>query len=228
MADRGTETREKLVDTALELFRTEGYQRTTMRRIASAAGVSLGNAYYYFDGKDELVTELHLSVQRDHLARALPLLREGEPLATNLRVALHTGFDAMSGYHGFGTAFVQAALPLSSPSSPLADESNEARTMATGLMEHVVSVSQQRASRTLRDRLPHLLWLTYLGVTLHWVIDPSDRQVRTRRLVDGLAPIVGKAVGLSRLPVARGLVEDVDRLIAVVGTTPADAAHGER
>lgn len=228
MNDRGAETREKLIETALGLFRTEGYQRTTMRRIASEAGVSLGNAYYYFSGKDELVTELYLSVQRDHRARALPLLRDGAPLATNLRVALHTGLDAMSGYHGFGAAFVQAALPLTSPSSPFSDESSEARTMATDLMEHVVSVSQHRASKTLRDRLPHLLWLTYLGVTLHWVIDPSDRQVRTRRLVDGIAPIVGKAVGLSRLPVARGLVEDVDRLIAVVDTTPADATPAGR
>ena len=55
MAERGELTRQKLVEVALRLFREDGYQATTMRRIAAEAGVSLGNAYYYFASKDELV-----------------------------------------------------------------------------------------------------------------------------------------------------------------------------
>jgi Tetracyclin repressor-like, C-terminal domain len=61
----------------------------------------------------------------------------------------------------------------------------------------------------LRDRLPTLLWLAYLGVTLHWVTDPTPGQERTRRLVDRLAPLLARMLGLARLPVARGLVDDV-------------------
>lgn len=221
MAERGTETRTRLVETALRLFRTEGFQATTMRRIASETGVSLGNAYYYFDSKDDLVHELYLSVQREHRDRALPLLRPGAPLAANLRVVLHTGLDAMAGYHDFGAAFVQTALPAASRTSPFSAESTPARDQAIDLMTHAVSLSQHRPTKALQERLPTLLWLTYLGVTLHWVADSSPRQVRTRRLVDGVSPIVGKAVGLSRLPVARGLVDDVLRLMATVGAIGA-------
>lgn len=219
MAERGTETRERLVETALRLFRTEGFAATTMRRIASEAGVSLGNAYYYFAGKDDLVHELYLSVQREHRDRALPLLRPGAPLAANLRVVLHTGLDAMAGYHDFGATFVQTALPAASRTSPFSAESTSARDQAIDLMTHAVSLSQHRPTKALQERLPTLLWLTYLGVTLHWVADSSPRQARTRRLVDGVSPIIGKAVGLSRLPVARGLVDDVVRLMTMVGPT---------
>lgn len=217
MAARSTETRERLVETALRLFRTDGFHGTTMRRIATETGVSLGNAYYYFDSKDDLVHELYLRVQREHRERALPLLREGAPLAVNLRVVLHTGLDAMSGYHEFGSSFIQVALPASSRTSPFSEQSSDARDQATSLLAHAVAVSQGRPPKALADRLPTLLWLSYLGVTLHWVADSSPRQVRTRRLVDGLTPILGKAVGLARLPVARGLVDDVVRLMAVVG-----------
>ena len=185
MAERGTETRERLVETALRLFRTEGFHATTMRRIASEAGVSLGNAYYYFDSKDDLVHELYLSVQREHRSRALPLLREGAPLAANLRVVLHTGLDAMDGYHDFGSAFVQIALPTSSRTSPFSQESSEARDLATSLLAHAVLLSQGRPPQALADRLPMLLWFSYLGVTLHWVTDSSPRQVRTRREIVG-------------------------------------------
>ena len=72
MAERGELTRQKLIDTALRLFRDDGYHATTMRRIATEAGVSLGNAYYYFASKDDLVHELYRRVQRDHRDRACP------------------------------------------------------------------------------------------------------------------------------------------------------------
>lgn len=229
MAKSGTETKERLVETALRLFREDGFQATTMRRIASEAGVSLGNAYYYFEGKDDLVHELYLVVQRDHRDRAVPLLRDGAPLADNLRAALHAGLDVMAPYHGFGGTFVQTALRTSSRSSPFSDRSTQARSMAVDLMRTVVSLSRQRGSASLEERLPVLLWLAYLGVTLHWVLDPSREQSRTRTLVDGVAPLIAKAVNLSRLPVARGLVDDVLSLMArlmpagTAAVIPADA-----
>jgi AcrR family transcriptional regulator len=214
MSNRGAQTREKLVETALRLFRDDGFQSTTMRRIASEAGVSLGNAYYYFASKDELVLELYLVVQRAHRDQALPLLREGGSLAENLRMVLHSGLDVMTPYHGFGGAFLQSALPTTSKSSPFSAESADARAMAIDLMRETLTASHQRTPPSLENQLPTLLWLIYMGVTLHWVTDSSPGQRRTRTLVDGLAPVVAKAVKLARLPVARSLVGDVATLIA--------------
>lgn len=209
MARTGAETRELLVATALRLFREQGFDGTTMRGIARGAGVSLGNAYHYFAGKDELVQELYRVVQVEHRDATLPRLVAGAPLADNLRTTLHTGLDVMAPYHAFGQAFVRVALPSSSSASPFSAESAGPREMAVDLMRHVVQTSGTRVPARLAGRLPHLLWLAYLGVTLHWVSDGSPDQARTRRLVDGLAPVVGRALSLSRLPVARGLVDDV-------------------
>lgn len=208
MADRGEQTRQKLVDVALRRFREDGYAATTMRRIAEEAGVSLGNAYYYFASKDELVHELYLRVQHEHRDRATPRFVRGGPLAENFRTALHTGLDVMAPYHGFGGTFLQVALPPGSSASPFSAESGGAREMAVGLMAEVVTLSRGRVPAGLREQLPTLLWLAYLGVTLHWVTDPSPGQRRTRRLVDRLAPLLARLVRLARLPGARGLVED--------------------
>ncbi|MDN5931602.1 MAG: TetR family transcriptional regulator [Pseudonocardia sp.] len=213
MSGRGTETRQRLVDTALRLFREHGFAPTTMRRIADEAGVSLGNAYYYFAGKDELVQELYLAVQLEHRSRALPALREGAPLAENLAVVLHTGLDVMAPYHGFGTMFVGQALPAGARSSPFSAESAPSRELAVDLLRRAVSASRTTVPRALEDALPTLLWLVHLGVTLHWVTDASPGQRRTRALADGVAPVVAKAIGLARLPGAGGLVDDVVRLV---------------
>src|SRR4051812_31549973 len=57
-------TRQHILDTALSLFVSQGYEATTMREIAAAAGCSLGLAYRYFARKEELI----LAVYRDMAA----------------------------------------------------------------------------------------------------------------------------------------------------------------
>lgn len=215
---RSQDTRDKVVDVALRLFRDEGYQATTMRRIADEAGVSLGNAYYYFSGKDDLVHELYRVIQREHRARALAVLTEGASLADNLGAVLHTGVDVMVPYHAFGGSFIQLALPTTSGSSPFSEESSDARTMAIDLMRTTLSMSKQRVPASLNDSLPTLLWMLYLGVTLHWVTDSSKDHARTRTLIDGLVPVIAKSIRLARLPVARGLVADVAGLLTRMTT----------
>ena len=49
---KSEQTRALILETAMRLFQERGYDKTTMRAIAAEAGVSVGNAYYYFDGKD--------------------------------------------------------------------------------------------------------------------------------------------------------------------------------
>jgi AcrR family transcriptional regulator len=217
MSERGTATRDLLVATALRLFREDGYQATTMRRIATEAGVSLGNAYYYFASKDDLVGELYRTVQRDHRELARPRVRQGASLTENLRVVLHAGIDVMAPYREFGGSFVTVALPPSSRHSPFSADSVDAREQAISLMREVVASSRPRLTGALADRLPTLLWLAYLGITLHWVTDASEGQARTRQLIDGVTPIVARLVGLARLPVGRRLVADVGAVMDLVG-----------
>lgn len=47
--------RDRLVDAASRLFYEQGVERTTLADIAGAADVSLGNMYYYFKTKDDIV-----------------------------------------------------------------------------------------------------------------------------------------------------------------------------
>lgn len=48
-------TRERMVTTAMQLFRREGYPATSWRRLVEAAGTPWGSAYHHFPGgKEEL------------------------------------------------------------------------------------------------------------------------------------------------------------------------------
>jgi AcrR family transcriptional regulator len=51
--------RERICEAAMQLFLTEGYERTSIRRIAEAVEYTPGAIYTYFRDKDDLFYELH-------------------------------------------------------------------------------------------------------------------------------------------------------------------------
>ena len=63
---KGEQTRELILSTALRLFREQGYGKTTMRAIAAEAGVSVGNAYYYYSSKEHLMQAYYDHLQELH------------------------------------------------------------------------------------------------------------------------------------------------------------------
>ena len=52
---RSTDKRERLLEAARDLFYRRGIERTALADIAKAADVPLGNVYYYFKAKDDIV-----------------------------------------------------------------------------------------------------------------------------------------------------------------------------
>ena len=54
----GVTTHQKIIDTALSLFKGKGYDQTTLNDICDAAGVSVNTFYYYFNAKDALLEEI--------------------------------------------------------------------------------------------------------------------------------------------------------------------------
>ncbi|MFB6536204.1 TetR/AcrR family transcriptional regulator [Streptomyces noursei] len=52
------ERRGELLATAAEVFAAQGYNATTVRQIADAAGMLAGSLYYHFDSKEAMVDEI--------------------------------------------------------------------------------------------------------------------------------------------------------------------------
>ncbi len=56
MGDKGSRSRLRIVETAQALFHAKGYTNTSMDDIVREAGITKGNLYYYFSGKEALGT----------------------------------------------------------------------------------------------------------------------------------------------------------------------------
>ncbi|MGC4044422.1 MAG: TetR/AcrR family transcriptional regulator [Armatimonas sp.] len=53
------ETRDRILEIALQLFNEQGWGVVTTNHIAAAAGLSVGNLYYHFKNKEEIVRALY-------------------------------------------------------------------------------------------------------------------------------------------------------------------------
>jgi AcrR family transcriptional regulator len=208
-AVKSEQTKQRLADVALRMFREIGFEKTTMRAIAAEAGVSVGNAYYYFASKDDLVQELYVRVQAEHAAKADEALEGVKDLASRLKATLHAGLDVMAPYHRFGADFVATAIRPTSPVNPFAGESTEAREASLGIFRAAVEGASPPAPKKLRADLPELLRLGYKGNALFWVYDPSDGQRRTRTLVDGAVPLIARGLSLAKIPGVNKVLDDV-------------------
>jgi AcrR family transcriptional regulator len=209
-------TRDAIVGAALELFRERGFDGTTMRAVAERAGVSVGNAYYYFSSKDELVQGFYDQLVAEHRALALPELARHTDLGDRLGAALHCWITAAEPYREFAGRFFAVAAQPGNPLSPFSAEAGPARAAAVDLYREVLAGARVDPDPELARELPELLWLQHLGIVLFWVHDRSDGAARTRLLVDHTVPMVARLVRLSRLPVLRPLGRQVVDLVRLL------------
>jgi TetR/AcrR family transcriptional regulator, transcriptional repressor for nem operon len=88
MTDSGLGKRERLVQGARQVLHAQGAQATTIADIAEAADVPVGNVYYYFKTKDELI-EAAIDAHADHIQSTLAEFeRHGSPRARLKALAL--------------------------------------------------------------------------------------------------------------------------------------------
>lgn len=58
MEKRVQDRRESILEAAEKLFAEKGYEATTMQQVAREAGTSIGNMYFYFSNKEELMKSM--------------------------------------------------------------------------------------------------------------------------------------------------------------------------
>jgi len=213
LTSRAEQTRSAIVTAALRLFRENGYDATTMRAIAAAAGVSTGNAYYYFGSKEELIREFYERSQAEHAAAARPVLETEIAFAARLRGTLRALVDVLAPYHEFAAKFFKHAAEPSNPLSPFSAESSPVREASTALFRDVIEGSTLRVSTQLRAQLPELLWLYSLGIILFWVHDSSPGCAKTYTLIDRTVPLADRLISLSRLRLLSSTLTDVISII---------------
>ena len=131
---RAEDTRRKIYDAAMELFREKGFEETTMRDIAAKAGVALGGAYYYFSSKDAIVLAFYAEMQQESNAPLLEALAGKKKLRERILCVLEKRLELLAPNRKFCAALFRHAPDGSDPLSPFSEET---KTIREGAIAHM-------------------------------------------------------------------------------------------
>jgi AcrR family transcriptional regulator len=201
---KSEETRNRILEAALALFRKRSFEKTTMRDIAQESEVALGAAYYYFDSKDALVMGFYERAQQE----LAPLLEDalsktqGQGLEERLRAAIDVKFHYFAAHRKLLGA-LSAHIDPQHPLSPFSEPTRAIRERDIAFLSAAVEGAKARIPGDLKTYLPRLLWLYQMGLLLFWVYDRSLEQRRTRELFQKSLSIVVNLIRFSSLPLMR-------------------------
>jgi AcrR family transcriptional regulator len=236
-ASKSERTEAAIIEAALDLFASQGYESTTMRQIAQRAGVSVGNSYYYFASKDAIVQTLYEQFSIITFAAGMDRIANVETLADRIAVAMLTWVDVMAPYRKFGAAFFKSATDFGSPVSPFSAESAHIRKHSYELWRTVLDGASDTndlgtVDPQTAERLPQLLWLYALAMVAVWSQDPTPTSERTERLIRQSAPLVAQIVKLAHNPLfataAGQFVGLIDEIASLRTPSDADATESHR
>ena len=199
---RSPATRAHILRTAIDLFRLRGLEATTMREIASASGVALGAAYYYFASKEAIIQAYYDEVQAEHVRRLTASLAEGRPdLKRRLQIAFHAKLDILQGDRKLLAALFRFTAEPEHPLSPLGPSTRLVRQLSVEALS--MAIGEERLPEDIRRILPTALWVLQMGILLYFIYDKSEEQKRTRRLIDGAITLLVRVLALAKLAVLK-------------------------
>lgn len=198
---KGEQTRDHIFETALDLFRTRGFDATTMQDIAEAAAVAKSAAYYYFPGKEAIIQAYYEAVQSEQERICAEVFASTKDLKKRLHAALHSKFDlAQNDRKLLGVVFRYTGEPTH-PLSCLGRGTAEIRRRATLIFQQALAV--ERLPADLAQLLPLALWSLQMGLLVMFLYDTSAQQKRTRQLATGSLDFTLKMMTLAKLPVLK-------------------------
>ncbi len=210
------ETRARILDAALCLFQHRGFEKTTMRDIAKAAGVAVGAAYYYFKSKDELVLAFYEQTGAEATQYNRERMAQSRDFKVRFRSILTYKLQQLEPYRTLVSVLVRNAAEIGNPLSPFSPHTKAIRDGAIGLIEAAIEGSNIKVAKQLRPVLPKLLWFYQMGLIFLWSQDTSANQQRTEQLMDHSLAMLIRLMRLSDLPLMSGVNRSVIKLIRLI------------
>jgi AcrR family transcriptional regulator len=172
-------TRREILQTAQSLFARQGFDATTTRDIAQAAGIASGTLFNYFPTKEAILSCLAAEASADAVAVITSRDAATESLEEDLFALVVAGLRKLKHLRKYLPALLETTL------SPMASKpQDDSASLRTGHLEAVAALASRHGHRALSPTALQLYWTLYTGVLVFWASDESPRQEDTLALID--------------------------------------------
>ena len=172
-------TRQRILEVAQELFASQGFDATTTRDIAKAAGIATGTMFNYFSSKEAVVGSLAAEALAELGVDSKAISRDGASLEEALFAFVAAGLRKLKPLRKHLPVVLGTAL------SPVcADVDDDCSRLRVSHLEAVAQLAHQHGAKELPTMALQIYWSLYTGLLLFWAHDTSPRQEDTLALLD--------------------------------------------
>ena len=165
------ETKERIVECAVALFGSRGYDSTTIEDIGECADVSRATVFNYFARKEDIVFEWFGRLRAEFAKALAEDDQHTVDSMSRLRRAFRVLADLYEDDPATGRAMVRAWQRAGGPL--LADKSDAPQLVADSVRAGQLAGDIPRGVDP--DRAALILFDAYLGVLYRWVLDETDQ-----------------------------------------------------
>ena len=218
-------TRERILQTALTLFRTNGYESTTLRQIAAESGSSLGLAYRYFSCKEDFVLAFYESLAAEFIQQ-VPDLPQGK-IAERFAAAFRLKLSLVEPHNELIGVLLSSALNPNSRVAVLGKASAGIRLRMQWAFSRLVSESEDVPDAATADALAKLLYIVHLALLYFRVNDRTAGGHATRELLGWIESALSYFPTSYRLPFVSDALLKLSEMLDTVfgGATDEHAAQ---
>lgn len=173
-------TRQRIINVAVELFRTKGFDATSTRDIARDAAIATGTLFNYFDTKESIVFALSReAITRAHSSLSeQPITAVSASLEEDLFALVAAELRQLKPLRRFFAPVVERSL------SPLVTTGEGDCDLRAEHLELVVQITRHHGHANIAPVALQMYWALYMGVLAFWAVDKSPKQEDTLALLD--------------------------------------------
>lgn len=193
MTPKGERTRQRIIDVAMARFERDGFNKTTMRGIATEAEVAVGLAYRYFSAKEAIVLAFYERIATELAAHPI----EGDSLGQRFASVMHRKLELLRPHRRAMGSLFGAMLDPESSVGILSDATADIREANRAVLRAAVE-GAPGLPETAVEPLVRLAWTGQALLLLAWVQRPEA----TTTLIDRVAGALDAAVPFLGMPMA--------------------------
>ena len=176
------QTRERILESARNLFKEKGFDETTTRDIAAASKIAAGTLFNYFATKEALAMAIiggcFDSASEEFQAR----LRGNEELDERLFAHVTASMRHLTPHRRYVVRLLEGSIHLieeTPGTDPASGRGAHLATVRSLLTSNGAGPADEPSVVTM-----HLYWTLFLGVLAYWAADESEFQEDTLVLLD--------------------------------------------
>lgn len=171
-------TRSKVLEVARQLFAENGFEATTTRDIARAAGIATGTLFNYFATKEAVMACLASEAMAAGLSEFERARCGSAVLEEQLFALIATGLRLLKPLRKHLPSLLDTTL------SPLARGNSDEHSFRVAHLEMVAHLAVSHGHGELSPLALQLYWTLYTGILVFWANDKSRKQEDTLALID--------------------------------------------